>query len=58
MLMGIIPARKDSRRVPNKNRRLLDDKELVRYTIEAAIESKNVNKDLLTLFTECIEKRW
>ena len=35
----IIPARKGSRRVPNKNMRMFCGKPLVQWTIEAAIES-------------------
>jgi len=38
--MAIIPARRDSVRLPNKNKLKLCGKEMVRYTIEAAINSK------------------
>ena len=43
-ILGIIPARAGSKRVPNKNKRLLNGKELVRYTIETCIESKLLTK--------------
>ncbi|MBK9994456.1 MAG: hypothetical protein IPP01_10845 [Saprospiraceae bacterium] len=43
-ILGIIPARAGSKRVPNKNKRLLNGKELVRYTIETCIESKLLSK--------------
>lgn len=36
----IIPARGGSKRVPNKNKKLLNGKELVRYAIESSLQSK------------------
>ena len=44
-ILGIIPARSGSKGVINKNIRLLNDKPLVQYTIEAALGS-----DLITDF--------
>lgn len=39
-VIGIIPARGGSKGVPKKNIKLLNNKPLIAYTIEAAIESK------------------
>ena len=38
-MIALIPARGGSKRVPNKNIRILKDKALVRWTIDAAFES-------------------
>ena len=38
--LGIIPARSGSKRVPDKNIRLLAGKPLILYTIDAANKSK------------------
>ena len=40
MNIAIIPARKNSRRVKNKNLRKLNGKPLIEYTIKSALESK------------------
>jgi len=37
---AIIPARKNSKRIPGKNKKLLNGKPLICYTIEAALNSK------------------
>lgn len=42
--LGIILARKNSKRLKNKNFKLLNRKELIDYTIEAAINSKKISK--------------
>jgi len=39
-VLGIIPARAGSKRIPGKNRKLLAGKELVRYSIEAALQAR------------------
>jgi len=39
-VLGIIPARAGSKRVPDKNIRLLNGKPLIQYTIEAAHQSQ------------------
>ncbi len=39
-VLGLIPARGGSKGVPNKNRKLLDGKPLLQYTIEAALGAK------------------
>lgn len=47
-LLGIIPARAGSKRLPGKNKKKLVGKELVRYSIEAALKSKNVDDWVLS----------
>lgn len=46
-LLGIIPARKGSKRVPDKNFRLLAGKPLFTYIAEAALGSKRLNDVVL-----------
>jgi len=46
-ILGIIPARAGSKRIPHKNTRLLKGKPLIAYTIEAAQESM-VNRLILS----------
>lgn len=41
-ILGIIPARAGSKRVPGKNMRLLNGKPLVSYAFEAALNSKKL----------------
>lgn len=43
-VLGIIPARGGSRRVPRKNIRLLAGKPLIVYTIEAALHSTSIER--------------
>lgn len=38
-VLAIIPARKGSKGVPNKNKKVILGKPLISYTIEAALES-------------------
>lgn len=47
-ILGIIPARKGSKRLPGKNKKRLAGKELVRYTIEAALKSTRVDDWVLS----------
>ena len=42
-VLGLIPARGGSKGIPNKNRKLLGDKPLLQYTIEAALASKKLS---------------
>jgi CMP-N-acetylneuraminic acid synthetase len=39
-ILGVIPARGGSKGVPRKNIKLLGDKPLIAYTIEAALQSQ------------------
>lgn len=43
-IVGIIPARGGSKRLPRKNIKLLAGKPLIAYTIETALKSKYINK--------------
>lgn len=47
-ILGIIPARAGSKRIPNKNLNLLGDKPLIQYTIEAGINSSKIDRLVLT----------
>jgi len=53
IVLGIIPARCGSKRVKNKNIRLLNNKPLIEYTISAAGKSKKLNRVIVS--TDCIE---
>lgn len=52
-VLGIIPARGGSKRVPGKNIRLLAGKPLIAYTIEASLKSSLINR--LMVSTDDIE---
>ncbi|MEZ4874041.1 MAG: acylneuraminate cytidylyltransferase family protein [Flavobacteriaceae bacterium] len=43
-ILGLIPARGGSKGIPNKNRKELNGKPLLQYTIEAALGSKRLSK--------------
>lgn len=43
-ILGLIPARGGSKGIPNKNRKALNGKPLLQYTIEAALNSKLLNR--------------
>jgi N-acylneuraminate cytidylyltransferase/CMP-N,N'-diacetyllegionaminic acid synthase len=47
-VLALIPARGGSRRVKNKNMRLLAGKPLIAYTIEAALQSKLINRVIVS----------
>lgn len=49
-ILGIIPARSGSKGVKNKNIRILKNKPLIQYTIEAALKSK---LDKVVVSTNC-----
>ena len=50
-MLAIIPAKKISKRLPNKNTKLLGGKPLIAHTIEAAIKSKQITRVIVT--TDC-----
>lgn len=57
-IIGIIPARKGSKRLKHKNIYLLKNKPLIEYTIDAALNSKylsHTNLYISTNFPEVIE---
>ena len=43
-VIAIIPARGGSKGVPGKNKKLIDGKPLISYTIEAALQSKSLSQ--------------
>ena len=47
-MLAIIPARGGSKGIPKKNIKLLCGKPLIAYTIEAAIDAKNVDRIILS----------
>ena len=47
-MIAIIPARGGSKGLPRKNIKLLKDKPLIAYTIEAALDSKTITKVLVS----------
>lgn len=47
-ILGIIPLRAGSKRIPNKNLRLLDGKPLFTYIFDAAVQSKSITKLVCT----------
>ncbi len=47
-IVAIIPARAGSKRIPNKNIRLLAGKPLIAYTIEAALRSKLLDRVIVS----------
>ena len=56
IVIAIIPARGGSRNIPRKNVKPLGDKPLIAYTIEAAKNSKYVDKVFVSTDDEEIEK--
>lgn len=55
-VLGIIPARGGSRRIPRKNIRLLAGKPLIAYTIEAALHSTSVERLIVSTDDKKIAK--
>jgi N-acylneuraminate cytidylyltransferase len=53
-ILGIIPARGGSKGIPNKNIKVLGNKPLLAYTIEAAKNSKLLTKTILSSDDEAI----
>ncbi len=47
-ILGIIPARANSKRIPGKNLRILNGKPLVQYAIDAALNSKLLSTIVLS----------
>ena len=55
-ILGLIPARGGSKGIPNKNIKLINGKPLLCYTAEAALESKKIDKVVLSTDSEKIRK--
>jgi CMP-N-acetylneuraminic acid synthetase len=53
-ILAFIPARGGSKRIPNKNIKLLNGKPLIAYTIEAAKASKYINRIVVSTDSEDI----
>ncbi|MFC1804898.1 cytidylyltransferase domain-containing protein [Candidatus Omnitrophota bacterium] len=56
VILGIIPARKGSKRLRNKNIRLLLGKPLIAYTIRAALKSRLLDKTIVSTDDKKIAK--
>lgn len=55
-VLGIIPARAGSKRVPDKNIRLLVNKPLIVFTIEAAMRSKYLDRFIVSTDSKKIKE--
>lgn len=55
-ILGLIPVRGNSKGIPNKNRKLLNGKPLLKYTIEAALASKLLNRVIVSSEDETLIK--
>lgn len=55
-IIAVIPARKGSKRLPNKNILTLARKPLVSWTIESALKSKYIDKIILSTDSDQISK--
>jgi len=55
-ILGIIPARKNSKRLPDKNIRNLCGKPMITYTIEEAKKSKYLEKIIISSDDDRMEK--
>lgn len=55
-ILGIVLARKNSKRLPNKNIKLLHGKPLIGYTIDAAIESGLIDTLVVSTDDENVKK--
>tara|TARA_Y100000389_G_C17447302_1_gene512415 strand:- start:1390 stop:2085 length:696 start_codon:yes stop_codon:yes gene_type:complete len=51
-MLAIIPARGGSKGLPGKNLKLLDDKPLIYYSIKAALDSKLINRVIVSTDNE------
>ncbi len=51
-ILAFIPARSGSKRIPNKNIKLLNGKPLIAYTIESAKKSKYINRIVVSTDSE------
>ncbi|MDC0074727.1 2-C-methyl-D-erythritol 4-phosphate cytidylyltransferase [Alphaproteobacteria bacterium] len=55
MIIGIIPAKESSTRLPGKNMIKLNGKPLIDYSIEAALNSKHINKIYISTDSDKID---
>lgn len=54
-IVAVIPARANSKRIPNKNIRLLNNHPLIYYAIKNALESKYITKVIVTTDSKEVE---
>ena len=52
MILGLIPARGGSKGVPGKNRKMINGKPLIVWTIERALQSNKLDKVLVSTDSE------
>ncbi|MCS5503270.1 acylneuraminate cytidylyltransferase family protein [Lysinibacillus sp. A4] len=60
-ILAVIPAREGSKGIPNKNIIVIQNKPLIAYTIEPALESKYIDKVIVSTDSEeiaSISKEW
>lgn len=55
-MIALIPARGGSKGLPNKNIKLLDGKPLIAYTIEAALQAKEISRVIVSTDYENIKE--
>lgn len=53
-ILGIIPARAGSKRIPNKNLRILGDKPLIEWTVAEALDSRGLTDVIVSTDSEQI----
>ena len=54
-IVAIIPARANSKRIPNKNIRLLNNRPLVYYAIQNALTSRYITRTIVTTDSKEVE---
>src|SRR3989338_4843413 len=55
-ILGIIPARGGSKRLPNKNIKLLNGRPLIEYIIKTGLQSNNLDKLIVSTDSKEIRK--
>lgn len=55
-VLGILPARKGSKRVPGKNTKLLNGKPLVEYALSACVKSFRIDKLVVSSDDDAVEE--
>lgn len=55
-MIALIPARGGSKGLPNKNIKLLNGKPLIAYTIEAALQAKEISRVIVSTDYENIKE--
>uniref|UniRef100_UPI003C6EB557 cytidylyltransferase domain-containing protein n=1 Tax=Capnocytophaga leadbetteri TaxID=327575 RepID=UPI003C6EB557 len=55
-MIALIPARGGSKGLPNKNIKLLNGKPLIAYTIEAALQAKEITRVIVSTDYENIKE--